>query len=158
MVRVIFIFCSIFLFSSTTLLAQKIDWIEFDELNKKMRAEPRPILIFIHTDWCKFCAMQDNNTFRQQEIVEHLNNKYYCLRLNGESEEDIVFLNRTYGFKASGANTGSHELAVFLGNENGELTYPTTVVLSKFFQPVYRTSGFIDKDVMMEMIGMTEEE
>lgn len=155
MIKIIFMFCLFITLGSSQLYSQEVNWTSFDELNEKMREEARPIMIFIQADWCKFCAMQENNTFTDKDIVIKLNSEYYNLKLNGEGENEIIFLNRTYRFKPSGAKTGTHELAEFLGKEDGKVTYPTTVVLSKFFQPVYRSSGFINSKTMNEVIEKT---
>jgi len=126
--------------------AQQLTWTAFEELEEKIRENPKPLLIFIRTDWCKYCAMQEHITFRDSEIVAYLNEHYYCLDLNGEMKEEINFLNRSYGYTSTGAGTGQHELAAFLGKKEGVLSYPTTVILSKNFEIIARESGFLDKD------------
>ena len=146
----------IILLNSALCDAQEVKWIAFEELPEQMRVERRPVLIFLYTDWCKFCALQKNNTFTNTSIVNTLNENYYCLRLNGESKKEIAFLNRTYQFKATGTNTGQHELATLLGKQDGQLSYPTTVILSENNQLLERVSGFLDVDQLQELINHKE--
>ncbi|MEM1137887.1 MAG: thioredoxin family protein, partial [Bacteroidota bacterium] len=65
----------LFAFSSKT-FSQDIEWVSFGDLSTKLRKEKRPILIFIYTDWCKFCKMQEKNTFKNPEIVSMLSQQY----------------------------------------------------------------------------------
>ena len=67
----------LFLFSFS-LQAQDVNWVTFEELPKLTYKEAKPILIFIHTDWCKFCLMQEENTFSDSVVVKELNEHYYC--------------------------------------------------------------------------------
>jgi thioredoxin-related protein len=121
--------------------AQNINWVSFDNLQKLNLHEPKPVMVFIHTDWCKYCLMQEEVTFKDSLIVNDLNENYYCVKLNSESDEPISFLNRTYH------KTGNyHSLSYLLGAQNNELSYPTTVVLSPQFQITNRLVGYISKE------------
>lgn len=123
--------------------SQEINWTSFENLPDSIRKQQKPLMVFIQTDWCKFCAMQKKNTFTNSEVIEKLGDDFYALKLNGESTETIKFLNREYGYKSSGAETGNHELAGFLGKEKGQLVYPTTVFLTKELSIAGRKAGFM---------------
>ncbi len=131
---------------------KKVDWISFEQLTDSVRANQKPILIFIHTDWCKFCKMQGKNTFGDSDLAESLNQDYYALQLNAESEEDLKFLNRIY--KSNPNNY--HELANYLGKENGELVFPTTVLLTQNFQLKKRLVGFINSEDLLRELNSTK--
>jgi thioredoxin-related protein len=136
------LYISIVLSLSVTSFSQAINWIEFNDLSLNMRKEPKSILIFIYTDWCKFCKMQEATTFADKMIVDNFNTNYYCLKLNAEEKKKIKFLNKTYNFKSTGVNTGEHELAAMLGKEDNRITYPTTVFLSSRFELLTKLVGF----------------
>ena len=121
--------------------AQDINWVTFDNLPGLIQSEPKPVMIFIHTDWCKYCLMQEKITFKDSSIVNELNEDYYCIKLNAESNEPIYFLNRIYTKKGS-----NHSLSWVLGAQNNELTFPTTVVLSPKFQITNRWIGYLSKE------------
>lgn len=124
-------------------LAQQVNWITFEELVLKMRSDPKPVLIFIHTDWCMFCALQEHNTFGDPQVVKEINQHFYALRLNGEEKHDITFLNKTYRYRPTGASSGYHELAELLARQNGVVSFPTTIILSKNFQVLDIHSGLL---------------
>ncbi|MBK21169.1 MAG: hypothetical protein CMP63_02460 [Flavobacteriales bacterium] len=121
--------------------AQDINWVTFDRLPGLIQSEPKPVMIFIHTDWCKYCLMQEKITFKDSSIVNELNEDYYCIKLNAESSEPIYFLNRIYTKKGS-----NHSLSWVLGAQNNELIFPTTVVLSPKFQITNRWVGYLSKE------------
>lgn len=144
------------LFIQATSNAQQVKWISFEELAPKMRTEARPILIFIHTDWCKFCALQENKTFADATIAKILNEKYYALKLNAEDKNTITFLGKLYRYKPNGAGSGEHELAVMLGKENGLLSFPTTVFISDSWQLLSKKPGFLDQKSLLLQMNMVQ--
>ena len=124
--------------------AQTLRWTSFEHLTDSLRKERRPVLVFIHTDWCTYCKMMEVRTFANQQVVTKLQESFYCVRLNAEESQPITFLQRTYKFKATGVKTGVHELAEVLGTENGKLRYPTTVFFDQYLQLQGRMVGAID--------------
>lgn len=136
-------FILLFLISLLT-QAQEVNWVTFKELPLLINQEAKPIMVFIHTDWCKYCLMQEQNTFSDSAVVSNLNENYYCVKLNAETEETISFLNRDYNF-----NGNQNELSWVLGAENNQLSFPTTVVLSSQFQITNRWVGYLSKEVIL---------
>ncbi len=131
--------------------AQTVRWTSFEHLNDSLRKERRPLLIFIHTDWCKYCKMMEVKTFAEPELAKKLNQQFYCLSLNAEEAKTIPFLNRRYTFKPTGVNTGIHELAELLGTEKGRLTYPTTVFFDQNLQLLSRVVGALDAGRLQQL-------
>lgn len=134
------------------LKAQTLRWTSFADLNDSLRKERRPLLIFIHTDWCKYCKAMELKTFTEPLITNALNKNFYCLNLDAEDANALTFLNRKYKFKPSGVNTGVHELAQLLGTENGKLSYPTTVFFDQNLQLQTRIVGMIDAKKLRQAI------
>lgn len=143
--KVIVISLMLFMLSATSAGAQTINWTSFEQLEDSLRTQPKPILIFIEADWCRFCKMQDNTTFRDPELVQMINDNFYSLRLNGESKNDIRFLNRKYQYHTT---NGYNELAEILGKQDGELTFPTTVLINPGMQKIQRLRGFQDRQYL----------
>jgi uncharacterized protein YyaL (SSP411 family) len=128
--------------------AQKVNWVSFADLPDSLRKAPKPILVFIHTDWCKYCLLQDHNTFQDSLVAQALNKNYYAIRLNGEETQPISFLNRIYKSRSK----GHHELAELLGKEQGELVFPSTVILSEQLQLQQRITGFINTNDLLTLL------
>lgn len=124
--------------------AQTNLWTSFEDLTDSLRKERRPVLVFIHTDWCTYCKMMELRTFSDATVASKLQEKFYCVRLNAEETQPITFLQRTYKFKPTGVKTGVHELAQVLGTEKGKLSYPTTVFFDQNLQLQARMVGALE--------------
>ena len=126
--------------SNNALIAQEnIKWIAFTDLSSSMRSTPKNVLIFIHTDWCKYCLMQSQITFKDSSIIAVLNKDYYCLKLNPEDTSSIKFLGKTYQ-----SNTNEyHQLAQFLAAKDGKITLPSTVLLNQQFQLINNFNSYL---------------
>ncbi len=114
----------------------------FKEVEKIHQQKSKPIVIFIHTDWCKICFGMKKTTFQNQEVIKLLNNNFYFVKLNGEEKKDIIFLGRTFMYKPSG-NSGTHELAEELAYINEKISYPTTTILSTNLEIDLQVSNYI---------------
>ena len=148
---ILLIFCW-FGLQSLEIEAQTLQWTSFDNLTDSLRKERRPLLVFIHTDWCKYCKMMEMKTFTDPVIVSTLNRHFYCLDLNAEEARSLTFLNKKYKFKPSGVNTGVQELAEILGTENGKLSYPTTVFFDQNLQVQHRIVGVLEAKKLSQML------
>lgn len=127
--------------------------VSFSELDSLLIAAPKPVLVFIHTDWCKYCLGMQQVTFSDEEVQKLLKEEVYFVSLDAESEEDIVFRNHRFRFQPSGRGTGVHELAYSLGNQQGELSYPTTCILNADYEIDFQFSGFIPARKMKRILG-----
>lgn len=127
--------------------------VSFSELDSLLIAEPKPVMIFIHTDWCRYCLGMQQVTFSDEDVQQLLKEEVYFVSLDAESEEDIVFRNHRFRFQPSGRGTGVHELAYSLGNQNGELSYPTICILSPEYEIDFQFSGFIPARKMKKVLG-----
>lgn len=139
-------------FTFSNSLAQQVDWIGFEKLEEKMRVQPRPVLFFIKTDWCRFCAMQLENTFTDKHVVNEIQRAFYAVSLDAEQRGDITFLKKRYRYKPTGPGSGYHELAEFLGKKEGTLSFPTTVILSESLQPLGQFPGFLNAADLLRLL------
>ena len=104
---------------------EKINWISMQQLNEQYAKEPRPILIDIYTDWCGWCKEMDRTTYKHEKLATYINERYYAVKYNAESKEDISFNNKAFHYNSQ---YRTNELAIYL--TGGQLSYPTTVFLS----------------------------
>ncbi|MDR2222398.1 MAG: thioredoxin family protein [Flavobacteriaceae bacterium] len=114
--------------------------IAFSELEVAMRTNPKPVVIFLHTLWCSYCALMEKKTFANTEVINKLNNKYYFVSFDAEYKEDITFFNRVFSFKKTGIKGGVHSLASTL---SGQQAYPTLIFLNSKLEKVYEHNAYI---------------
>ena len=123
----------------------------FEEVEELHQQIPKPILIFLYTDWCKICFGMKKTTFKNQEVIKLLNNNFYFVKLNAEEKQDITFLGKIFTYKPTGINTGMHELAVELGTIKKTIIYPTTIILNTVFEIDAQLTGLYNA---RKMIGI----
>ena len=124
----------------------------FSEAEKLEQQNPKPIFVFIHTFWCKYCKMMENSTFKNPEVVQLLNENFYFVSLDAEQKNPILFKNNTFRFQPKGQNTGVHELAEELGTVDGAMTYPTFSILDKNNTILLQISEYTDAKTMITLL------
>lgn len=120
----------------------------FEEAEKLSIENPKSFLVFIHTDWCKICKMMENTTFKNKEIVQHLNQNFYFISFNAENKKDIKFNKNTFKFKPKGTNSGIHELAELLSNQ----TYPTITILKADYSILTQIESFTNTKTLLQIL------
>lgn len=155
----IFIFMGWFSIFSQSVKSE-LSIFTFTEVEKLKQQNPKPIVIFIYTDWCKFCSGMKKNTFKNEKVARLLNDHFYFIKLNGEEKEDISFLGKTFNYMPKGTNTGIHELASELASIKGSITYPTTTILNSKLEIEAQLNGYINSSkmnmILLEMIKLNE--
>lgn len=124
----------------------------FSEAEKLEQQQSKPIFVFVHTSWCKYCKMMENSTFKNPEVIQLLNDNFYFVSLDAENKTPISFKNQTFKFKPKGKNTGVHELAEALGTVDGSITYPTFSILDKNNSILLQISEFTDAKTMLTLL------
>ncbi|MFV8364056.1 thioredoxin family protein [Flavobacterium sp. ZT3P35] len=117
--------------------------ILFEEIDSLQRIEKRKTIVFIQTDWCQFCHVMKNTTFKNEEIIEELNNAFYFIDFNAEEKRTVVFNKTTFQFKPTGNTSGTHELAIALGTINKQLHFPVLCVLNSENEIIFQHSGYL---------------
>jgi thioredoxin-related protein len=139
-----------------TLFAQEpiaLNEYAFAKAEQLQAQETRPYLIFLYTDWCKYCRAMKQNTFTDPDITEALNSNFYFVPFDGESKEAVFFSNSTFSYKPTGVNTGMHELAMALGTIDGKVSFPTIIILSKEFEVIFQTASFLNKEQLLAILN-----
>ena len=115
----------------------------FEEAEKLVKENPKPIVVFVHTSWCNYCKMMENSTFKNPEIITILNSEFYFISLDAESKSAIHFNGHMFQFIPRGQNTGIHELATALATINSKVVYPTVAILKSDYSIVFQKHSFL---------------
>jgi thioredoxin-related protein len=126
--------------------------VQFEQLDSLQSSDERPVVIFIHTDWCKYCEAMKNTTLKDEKIVSLLNEKYYYIDFDAETKRNIEINGYTFKYKPSGNNTGVHELAEHLGTIDKEISYPTLCFLSEKNDITYQYNQFISASDLSNLL------
>jgi thioredoxin-related protein len=129
----------------------------FEQIDSLQRNQNRKIIVFVHTDWCKYCQAMKNSTFKNKEVIKNLNENFYFITLNAEEKSTITFNSRKFVFKTNGNTTGIHELAYELASLNNQTTYPTICVLTAQNEIVFQESNYLPaKEFLMILKKLKE--
>ncbi len=124
----------------------------FEEVVSLSKENPKPIMVFVHTSWCKYCKMMEQTTFKNMEVIQELNANYYFVSLDAESKKEIWFNQHLFRFKPTGTNTGIHELATALGSIDGIVSYPTLSILDTELTIVFQKSSYMNSKTCLSVL------
>jgi len=49
------------------------DWMKMNELNEKIKSEPKPVIIDLYTNWCYWCKVMDKKTYTNSKVISYIN-------------------------------------------------------------------------------------
>ena len=125
--------------------SQSINWMSFEEAIKLNEQAPRKILVDVYTDWCGWCKKMDSDTFTNEAVINYINEHFYAVKFNAETEDTIIFNHKMY-VKDGRINTLTIKL---LGDE---IAYPAYVALDENNKVIYRKLGYMDADTFMSKL------
>ena len=132
----------VFLFSSLPLQSfsqnNELKTYTFNVVDSLNTITPKSMVIFFHTDWCKYCAQMLSVTLKDKEVIKHLNENFYFISFDAESNEEVLFAGERFNFKPSGNNTGVHEITKQLATIDGNLAYPTLSILNEKYEIIFQ--------------------
>jgi thioredoxin-related protein len=124
----------------------------FEKVDSLQKKTSKNIVVFIHTDWCKYCQRMINTTFENEKIIDLLNDKFYFVDFDAEQKRDILFIGHIFKYKPTGGNTGTHELATQLGTFNGTTSYPTLCILNEKYEVIFQYDQFLSSSDLLRIL------
>ena len=98
----------------------------------------KPIVVFLHTDWCRACRVMEKETFANTAVIKELNDNFYFVSFDAESKLAIQYQNKIFKYKRLNKKSGIHELAEEFGKYKHQIKYPTTVILNAEHKIVFQ--------------------
>jgi len=127
MLKLLVLFGSVvFFFSAGKPLAtaEKTKWMTLKEVSDSLKKQKRPVLIDLYTDWCGWCKVMDKKTYANGNVSKYLKEKFYAVKIDAESRQAIEWNGKSFPYNQQ---YRTNEFALYL--TNGQLSYPTTVIL-----------------------------
>lgn len=130
---------------------EKINWISMEEVNVKMKTDPRPVMIDLYTNWCYWCKMMDKKTYTNQKVISYINTHFYAVKLNAETKDTVEWNDRSYGY-----NVGDkvNNFALFV--TQGQLSFPNTIIFPEPNKAPASIPGFMEPkeiEVILKYFG-----
>ncbi|MEO9145472.1 MAG: DUF255 domain-containing protein [Ginsengibacter sp.] len=117
---------------------EKINWLSVNEVNMKMKVEPRPVLIDLYTNWCYWCKVMDKKTYSDPRVVEYINKHFYAIKLNAETEDSVIWNDRSYQYDL---DNKVNDFSIYV--TQGRLAFPNTVIFPDVEQMPASIPGFM---------------
>ncbi len=100
----------------------------FKELDKLQKKKPKKVLVNITSSFCNSCKVMSKTTFMDSAIAKIINEKYYLVEFNAETNDTIEFKGEKF-IKSVINNFPLHSLALKISNNRFSL--PATCVLDE---------------------------
>ncbi len=132
--------------TATSVNEKEVHWMSLDDVQAAMKKQPKKVLIDFYTGWCGWCKVMDKKTYSNPDVIKYINDNFYAVKFDAERKDTISFLNKEYGFTPEmRANAFAIQML------NGQLSYPTTLIMMENFQTPQPVPGYLDV-AKMEMI------
>ena len=131
----------------------QLNKVQFEQIDSLQIVEKRNVIVFIHTDWCKYCKVMRDRTFKNEDAIKLINNKFYFIDFNAEEKRQITFNNTVFSFNPNGNNSGTHRLAIELGTTNNQITYPILCILNEKNEIIFQYNSFLNAKDLMKILG-----
>lgn len=130
------------IFSISLQAQDKVNWLTFEQAIEKNKEHPKPILVDLYTNWCGWCKKMDKTTYKNDIIVQYINENYYAVKMNGEDKNDITFKGKTYKYIKKG-RVKYHELAAQI--MRGKMSYPSTAFFDTKERLIQTVPGYLSE-------------
>ena len=133
--------------------AKSVHWLTFEQLEDSLAAEPGKVFIDFYTDWCTYCRKMDKVVFTKSEVIALMNEHYYAVRFDAETESEITFGGQTFVNDQIGKSRNPvHQIAQLLALRQGQFTPPTLVVLDADFNVTARYFEYMDSKKLVKAL------
>jgi thioredoxin-related protein len=132
-------------FMHPTFSIAQLKIFQFEQIDSLQKVEKKTVVIFIHTDWCRYCQAMKATTFKDKTIIDKLNRNFYFIDFNAEDKRDIFFNGRTFEYKPTGQNVGVHQLAEQLATVDNKIAFPTLCFLNMAYEIIHQTTDYKNK-------------
>ncbi|GEM70151.1 hypothetical protein SMI01S_37570 [Sphingobacterium mizutaii NBRC 14946 = DSM 11724] len=130
-----------------------INWLSFEQLSDSLETQPKPVLIFFHTDWCSYCKKMLGETFQDQKVIEKLNSEYYAVEFDAESVDTVSFDGVSYVSELNSKRTGKyHPLASILMGSKNRAVFPTTMILDTDFSVKFKKFNYLSIKQLLNIL------
>lgn len=110
---------------------EQVNWLSTDEVQQKLKTDPKPVLVDLYTDWCYWCKVMDKRTYQNEKVIAYINQHFYAIKLNAETRDTILWNNQDYTYKT---RYKVNQFTMFA--TGGKLRFPSTIIFTRPDDPV----------------------
>ncbi len=117
----------------------KINWLTLEEAYVLNQQNPRKIFVDVYTNWCGWCKKMDKDTFADEKVAEYVNEHFYAVKLNAESQDKIIIKQDTITNQ-------------MMARSMGVSGYPTIVYIKEDFKTIQAVPGYQKADAFLKTL------
>jgi len=121
----------------------KITWHQFADAVAKARHEKKMLVVDFYTDWCTWCKVMEEKTYRAKSIVDFAKKKLVMAKVNAESNEKTQFQDKEYTYRQ-------------LAQAFGVRGFPTTAFLTENGELITLVSGYIPPEKFLPILNFLQ--
>lgn len=116
-----------------------IDWLSYNEAKKLAYNNEKKMMLFMEADWCSVCKRMKREVFPDKEIQYLLNENFYIVTIDIESDKKMVFQKENITQKAF-----SKQMNLF--------ATPTFIFLDFDESVIGSNPGFMDENELIQLL------
>lgn len=128
--------------------------IDLKDFNQQFKQNPKPIFLYFNTDWCGICKIQEKEIEKNESIKSELNSNFYFIKLNGESLDEIDFLDLKY--QPNIQNKTHSFVTEFIPSQ--DVAFPLWIILDENLEVIGKFSGLIKKKNFNQLFQQIKKE
>ncbi len=150
---ILFISFFLYLINTSAQTIEKINWINFSQLNDSLKVNPKKVIVDFYANWCSICHEMENTTFSDRRVIEIINKEYYAVKMNIESRDTILFGGQVYTNKRYKKPNPVHEIPLLIGSRKDKpFSLPIIVLLDDEFIAKARYFQFLDAKSLVTIL------
>lgn len=75
-----------------------INWLTFDQGQKKGQAQKQKFFLYFYADWCGYCRKLEKETFTNKDVAKFINANFIPVRINSDRLPKVTARFQVQGF------------------------------------------------------------
>lgn len=106
-----------------------VNWTDIEAAQILAKETPKNVFIDFTAKWCGWCKVMDKKTFSDPEVAAYMNENYYSVKMDFDSDKTFQYLGKQYTAKQ-------------LAKKYGVTGLPTMLLASADFETVIQIVGY----------------
>lgn len=134
---------------------QAIKWYNPETAVEEASKQGKDLFVFLKTPWCPLCKKLHNTTFKNQNVIEALNQHFVSVMINAEDGKDIKWNGKTYSNPQYDNSKKQNEK-----NSYNQIVYelqvesiPSMLVMDKSLNTLQQIQGYKEFDKLLFLLA-----
>lgn len=122
-----------------------VNWIDFDLAMKKMKTNPKKLILFFNSEYINGSKLLVNSVFKHPIVTKYMNENFYSVKINYDTKDTLEILGNTFT-NPSEQRGYPHQLTIALLQP--EVRMPAIVFFDSDFSLIFALRGYFPSKVM----------